>query len=115
MYNLLVSADDKAWEGEPYLMEAVRCVREYTDTDIIERYAELDATAISALQRLPCIFAYEAYCKKAPKFGVIQNITKRQGQVRIEYQIKEIEPFLTIDDRVLILTEFFHTSSSEND
>jgi hypothetical protein len=105
MYNLLVSADDKAWEGEPYLIEAARCVREYTDTDITKRYAELDATAISELQRLPCIFAYEAYCKKAPKFGVIRNITKRQGRVRIEYQIKEIEPFLTIDDLTILAFE----------
>jgi hypothetical protein len=105
MYNLFVSADDKAWEGEPYLIDAARCVREYTDTDISQRYAELDATSIGELQRLPCIFAYESSCKKAPKFGVIRNITKRQGQIRIEYQIKETEPFLTCDDLTTLAFE----------
>jgi hypothetical protein len=105
MYNLFVSGYDKEWEGEPCLLEVARCVREYTDTAITQRYAALDATAISELQRLPCVFAYESRCKKAPRFGVIRTITKRQGQVRIEYQLKEIEPFLTCDDLTTLAFE----------
>ena len=80
MYNLFVSGHDEAWEGEPYLIEAERCVREYTDTDIIKRYGQLDATSISELQRLPCIFAYEFGTKKPPKFGVIRDITRRHAE-----------------------------------
>ncbi len=105
MYNLFVSGNDEAWEGEPYLIETSRCVREYTDTGITKRFAELDATAIGELQRFPCIFAYESGCKKPPRFGVIRNITKRQEQVRIEYVIKDFEPFLTVDDLTTLAFE----------
>ena len=105
MYNLFVSGNDEAWEGESYLIETSRCVREYTDNEITKRFAELDATAIGELQPLPCIFAYESGCKKPPRFGVIRNITKRQGQVRIEFVIKDVEPFLTVDDLTTLAFE----------
>lgn len=106
MYNLFVSGHEEAWNGEPYLFETSRCVSEFmefTDTKLIKRFGELDAAAISELQRFPCIFAYEwnqpkFSVGKPPKFGVIRNLTKRQGKVRIEYKIEEIEPFLSADD-----------------
>ncbi|MEK7760282.1 MAG: TIR domain-containing protein [Nitrospirota bacterium] len=105
MYNLFVSGTDEAWEGEPYLIETSRCVREYTDTEITKRFADLDATARDELQRLPCVFAYELSCNKPPKFGVIRNITKRQGQIRIEYELKEVGPFLTVEDLTTLAFE----------
>jgi hypothetical protein len=98
MYNLFVSGHDDPWSGEPFVIEVERCVREYTDVEITKRYGELDAASVSALQRLPCIFAYETHHKKPPLFGVIQTLIKRQGQVRIEYQIKEVGQFLSVDD-----------------
>lgn len=98
MYNLLVTWTNEGWSGEPWLIETSRCVREYTDTEITKRFGELDATAVNELQRLPCIFAYEASWKQAPKFGVIRNITRRQEQVRIEYEIRDVSPFLSADD-----------------
>ncbi|REG58938.1 TIR domain-containing protein [Paraburkholderia sp. BL6669N2] len=98
MYNLLVTGNNEGWSGEPWLIETSRCVREYTDTEITKRFGELDATAVNELQRLPCIFAFEASWKQAPKFGVIRNITRRQDQVRIEYEIRDVSPFLSADD-----------------
>lgn len=98
MYNLLVTGNNEGWSGEPWLIETGRCVREYTDTEITKRFGELDATAVNELQRLPCIFAYEASWKQAPKFGVIRDITRRQDQVRIEYEIRDVIPFLSADD-----------------
>ena len=95
MYNLLVSGSDTAWDGEPYILEMSRCVREHTDTVLTKKFGDLDVTAVSELQRLPCIFAFEDRHQKPPKFGVIRNIAKRQGQVRIEYEIKEVERFLS--------------------
>lgn len=105
MYNLFVAGDDTAWEGQPCLLETSRCVREYTDTEITKRYGELDAAAVRELQRLPCIFAYETQCKKPPRFGVIRNITRRQDKVRIEYEIKEVQPFLTVEDMTALAFE----------
>ena len=97
MYNLLVSASDEAWRGEPWQVEASRCVREYTDEPLVKAYGELDKAAIDALKKLPCIFAYEAFNKIDPKFGVIREVTKRQELVRIEYEIVPINPFLTAE------------------
>jgi hypothetical protein len=98
VYNLFVSGDEASWEGDPFLIETERCVREYTDTELTKRFAELDAAAVSELQRSPCVFAYESHCNKPPKFGVIRSITRRQAQVRVEYAIKDLDPFLTVED-----------------
>lgn len=59
MYNLFVSGNDEAWRGEPWQIEKLRCVREYTDDALTERFGNLDSRAVAALKRLPCIFAYE--------------------------------------------------------
>lgn len=98
MYNLFVSAHDKAWEGEPCLIELDRCVREYTDTELTARYGDLTAANMNELRRFPCIFAYETGCEKDPKFGVIRDVIKRHGKARIEYEIKELDNFLTVAD-----------------
>jgi hypothetical protein len=98
MYNLFISGDGEAWTGKPWLIELSRCVREYTDTEITKRFGELDGTAFGELKRLPCIFAYEAGHKKAPKFGLLRDIKKRQSQILIEYEIKDVDPFLSAED-----------------
>lgn len=76
-------------------MEIGRCVREFTEDAIIKSYGNLTKTQVNTIRRFPCIFAYEAFCKKDPKFGLIREITKRQGQVRIDYEIKELDRFLS--------------------
>ena len=98
MYNLLISAGPDAWNGEPWRIEEGRCVREYTDDAITREYGELDAAALSALTKLPSIFAYERSNHKDPKFGVIRDITRRQRLVQIEYEIIPVAPFLTVAD-----------------
>ena len=95
MYNLFISYDNNSWNGEPFIIELGRCVREYTDTEITKKYGELSSTEVDALRRFPCIFAYENGCRKDPKFGVIRDITRRSGKARIEYEIINIGKFLT--------------------
>jgi hypothetical protein len=97
MYNLLVSSNEDSWNGNPWQIEIARCVREYTDTEITMHFGELNAAAIVELKRFPCIFAYEAPNKKSPLFGVLRNVAKRQGEVRIEYEIQPVDPFLTAE------------------
>jgi hypothetical protein len=98
MYNLLVSGHDNTWDGDPWQIELARCIREYTDTEVTKRFGDLDSAAVAKLKRFPCIFAYEAPHELAPKFGMLRDITKRQGQVRIEYEIQVIDPFLSAED-----------------
>ncbi|MHA1280036.1 MAG: toll/interleukin-1 receptor domain-containing protein [Candidatus Helarchaeota archaeon] len=105
MYHLLVSANDEEWNGEPFILEIGRCVREYTDKEITEKYGELTTSQINEIRRFPCIFAYETGCKKDPKFGLIRDITKRKGKIKIEYEIVKLDNFLTHKDILNMLFE----------
>jgi hypothetical protein len=98
MYNLFVSGNEEAWGGEPFVLELGRCVREYTDKELTERYGDFTQEQIEDIRRLPCIFAYEAGWKIDPKFGIVREITKRQGKVKIEYELVELDNFITHTD-----------------
>jgi hypothetical protein len=98
LYNLFVSGSADAWAGEPFQIDLSRCVREYTDPSLTERFGALDGNSIVQLKRAPCIFAYEAGNQLSPKFGYIKEVLHRQGQVRIDYRVHNVEPFLTTGD-----------------
>ncbi|WP_448635438.1 TIR domain-containing protein [Pedobacter panaciterrae] len=98
LYNLFVSASEDSWQGEPFQIELSRCVREYTSPHLTRRFGNLDALSIKTLKNAPSIFAYEAGCKLSPKFGYIRDIVHRGGQVRIEYDIQNMDQFLSYAD-----------------
>lgn len=98
MYNLLVSASEDAWNGDPWQIELERCIREYTDKEITQKLGDLDASAVADLKRLPCIFAYEKPNKIDPHFGVLRDITSRQGEVKIEYELQPLTQFITAEE-----------------
>lgn len=98
MYSLLVSGNDESWDGEPYILEVGRCVREYTDKGITEKFGEFTQAQVDEIRRFPCIFAYEAGCKKDPKFGLIRDITERKKKVKIEYEIVDLDNFVSHSD-----------------
>ena len=98
MHNLFVSGNNEAWDGEPYILEIGRCVREYTDAEITKKYGELTSEQVDAIRLLPCIFAYEAGWKKDPKFGIVREVTKRQGKAKIDYELVELDKFITHSD-----------------
>jgi len=97
MYNLFVCNNNKSWNGEPWVIERSRCVREYTSDNVIKTYGALEAAQIDQLRRLPCIFAYEDYNKIDPHFGQIRDVTVRAKIVRVEYDLHPLEKFLTAD------------------
>jgi hypothetical protein len=98
MYNLFVSGDENSWEGNPFEIELSRCIREYSNKEIVEKYQELTEGIIQEIKKIPCLFTYESRCKKAPKFGRIRNVIKRLNLVSIEYDIIELNPILTYQD-----------------
>lgn len=98
MYNLFVTADCDAWDGTPGIFDLSRCLREYTDDKLKERYAQLSDENISQLQLYPCLFAYESACDKPAKLGHLTRITKRGHRVRVEYAIETDSPELPSDD-----------------
>lgn len=100
MFNLLVTADDEAWDGRPIAFPLSRSIREYTDDAITERFGSLDEASAAALMTMPSIFAYEQAVGKAPKFGKIAGISKRANrlEVRIDYELIELPKFLTNEE-----------------
>jgi hypothetical protein len=98
LYNLFVSGSESDWMGRPFQTELSRCVREYTAPSLTNRYGNLVAATLPELKRAPCIFAYETGVKLAPKFGYIREVVHRQGQVRIDYELHNVAPFLTATD-----------------
>jgi hypothetical protein len=97
MYHLFVSGNSQDWQGEPWQIELGRCVREYTAERITAAYGGLTPAEVDQLRPYPCIFSFEAVHKQDPKFGLIKNVTARQGQVRIEYELHAVAPFLTAE------------------
>ena len=98
MYNLLVSSSEDAWNGDPWQIEVKCCVRVYTDKEITQKLGKLETSAVADLKRLPCIMAYEAPNKIDPHFGILSNIISRQGEVKIEYELQPLTPFLTAEE-----------------
>lgn len=108
MYNLLVSADENAWDGRAFVVDRSRYVsaREYTVEDIAERFSDLSAAKIRELCLLPSMFAYEKGCNKDPKFGVLRDVRPGTGgQLRINYQLIPCDPFATASDLASLGTE----------
>ena len=96
MYSLFVSGHTGSWNGDPWTVDRSRCINEYTDDDIVERFGSLDASQISQLRSLPCVFAYEGW-ETAPRFGFIRDVIVQQSQakVKVKYDLIQCERFLT--------------------
>lgn len=95
MYNLLVSWDENAWEGNSFNLDEGRFL-EYTEGEITGKYRDNFFEYINEIKTFPCIFAYEESCEKDPKFGYIVNVERRKGkELRIEYKIINVKNFLS--------------------
>jgi len=109
MYNLLVSADEKAWDT-PYYYEYDRSrFLEYTNDSIAKTFQYLTEENIEALKSYPCIFAYENTDLDV-RIGTLKSIKERNRTIWIEfefyedippipfYEIKPLAPYLDIRD-----------------
>ena len=97
MYNLLVTAEENAWEGKTYSLDISRCIRmgEYTSEDLATRFGTFTPAAIEQLKTFPCLFAYEEYGGD-PRFGFLKNIKKRADQVIMECEYMSIDPWISV-------------------
>lgn len=91
MFNLFVTGQTDAWDRTNYEFDRSRFL-EYTSDDIAARFKELNDTQISALKKLPCLFAYEG--KSAPmRVGRLTSIRQKGRSLLIEYEIDpDIQP-----------------------
>lgn len=96
MFNLIVTGNDEAWEqGEPYILDADRVVkeREYTAPEIAADLGALDAQSRQRLTELPTLFAYEGVREgRFARLGSVTRVQLNGGQVRLEYRFDENVP-----------------------
>ena len=106
MYNLFIAYNENAWNGDPLIIEIGRFC-EYTDSDVADRFHALDDVAVAELSRLPCIFGYERGVSGTdPKFGRLRAVRRLgNGEIKIEYEIIDLQPFLSEDDLTALSAE----------
>jgi hypothetical protein len=96
MYNLLVSGNRIAWNGEPYVFSSDRLF-EYTAKNVADKYRDLTAEQIEDLIRLPTVFAYEKGHDLDAKIGKIDRVRVRGKDIRVEYHFLDDVPPITHD------------------
>ncbi len=87
MLNLLISSDTSSWESTTAFFERNRCLTEYIMTELKSRYSSLGKTEIDQIKQFPCIFAYEQANRKDAYIGYIRDISVRQANVMIDYEL----------------------------
>lgn len=87
MINLLVCYDKNSWESNSAFMDRDRCLTEYIMPELKSRFAALGESEIDQLKSIPSIFAYEQVHRKDVYIGYITDISVRQSNVKIDYQM----------------------------
>ena len=87
MINLLVCYDTNSWESNSAFMDRDRCLTEYIMPELKSRFAALSKSEIDQLKSIPCLFAYEQVHRKDIYIGYITDISVRQLNVKIDYQM----------------------------
>ncbi len=87
MYNLLVTANEGAWDLPAYEYDRTRFL-EYTSDSVKARFKSLTADAIEELKSFPTLFTYEG--DDGPvRVGYLRRIRKRGRSILIEYEFDE--------------------------
>ncbi|WP_315819401.1 hypothetical protein [Paraflavitalea speifideaquila] len=96
MYNLIITAQDDAWNGKTFTIERERCVttKEYTDASIVSRLGDFSAKSIDELKSIPCIFAFESFLKQPPLFGWLTKVRVRSKEILLDYEIHQLHPWI---------------------
>jgi hypothetical protein len=98
IYNLFISSDKNAWETDSIIFDLDRCIVEYTENDLKDRFQKLGRNEIEDIKKFPCIFAYEDYCEKDASIGYITDIIVRQVGVKINFEKIHILPFAKLHE-----------------
>lgn len=120
MLNLIVAGNEDAYKLSYIQLEEGRCLKEFTSADLQLRFSKMTFEQILELKTIPTIFSYESSEKNETYLGLIKNIVKSNGKVKIYYDFKDkfitndnlrdMEYELEIDD-----FEFFRTHWSLKD
>jgi FRG domain len=84
MYNLLVTAEEGAWDQLYYEYDISRFL-EYTTDRIAKAFKDLTEERIATLKSYPCLFAYEGTTNNV-RIGYLKAIKERGRSILIEYE-----------------------------
>lgn len=84
MYNLLVTAQEGAWDVPGYEYDRSRFL-EYTNESLAEKFKALGSEQIEYLKNIPCLFAYEGF-SGGVKIGRLTEIRERGKTLFIGYE-----------------------------
>jgi len=90
LYNLLVTANEGAWDLPAYEYDRTRFL-EYTSESLKARFKSLTADAIEELKSFPTLFAYEG-TDEPVRLGYLRRIRGRGRSILIEYEFDEAIP-----------------------
>jgi hypothetical protein len=105
MYNLFVSANPEAWNGEPWDIELPRVLREYTAEPLTRKYGALNESDVAALMHFPALFALETGNRMPARIGWITRVRHRNNGARIEYAIEPELPPITLEQLLQLQNE----------
>lgn len=87
MINLFVCYDVEKWKSNTDLLERDRCLTEYIMPEFKATFGTLNNEYIEQIKRIPCIFTYEQVHRKDAYIGRITDISVRQLNVKIDYEL----------------------------
>ena len=90
MYNLLVTAEEGAWDGLFYEYDRSRFL-EYTNDNVARVFKELTQPRIATLKSFPCVFAYEG-TESNVRIGYLKSIKEQVRSILIEYEFDQAIP-----------------------
>jgi predicted nucleotide-binding protein len=95
LFNLIITSDDSAWDGNPYPFSRDRIISqyEYTVKDIALKYNELSESKVQELKEIPCVFAHEGISGFF-RVGYINELRLRNSEVVIGYEFDKFIPVL---------------------
>lgn len=97
MFNVMVTAQDNAWEEGAYEWDKTR-ILEYTNDAIKERLGSFDEESLQTLSSLPTLFMYEHNTDGPLRVGTIKRIQMRGGRdIRVIFEFDDSFPPITIE------------------
>ena len=87
MINLLVAYSPEKWETSPAYFERDRSLTEYISAEFKSRFSALGEEEIEQIKSFPAIFVYEKEHRKDAYVGNITNISVRQNNIKLDYQL----------------------------
>src|SRR5437773_6779639 len=89
VYNLIVTAEENAWDESPYSMSLDR-LGEHTAEALKARFRTLSDKAIAELISFPTLFAYEQQNGQPARLGRVTRVARPSGKdVRFQFKLLE--------------------------